>query len=162
MVSTCKAWAKHSSNKMSNSSCLCACGSVVPLLGTEERLPSALVREVRPHPNRKGQCPYAARATSLCSLLCWPSLSGSTRVRSLPAYRSLRVHHHRHRRVIWTTAKDQKHRKYWLTNLERSPNTRNPRNTIIIFRTRGGLQRTTAPSTRCFLAVVACIRTGTY
>ena len=33
-VSTCKAWTEPSSNKVSNSSRLCACGSVVSLLGT--------------------------------------------------------------------------------------------------------------------------------
>ena len=50
-----------------------------------------------------------------------PCQVGPIRVPSLATHRSLRDHHHKHRRVIWTTAKEQKNRKCWLTNLERSP-----------------------------------------
>ena len=59
--------------------------------------------------HRNRQCPCAARATLL--LPAAPAIlvrSGLHGVPSLAAHRSLRVHHHKHRRVIWATAKDQK------------------------------------------------------
>ena len=109
-VSTCKAWTEPSSKKVSNSSRLCACGSVVSLLGTRRDCSLRWRWRFDLTSNRNGQGPYAARATTLL-LPAPPAIhvrSGLHGVPSLAAHRSLRVHHHKHRRVIWTTAKDQK------------------------------------------------------
>ena len=78
--------------------------------------------ELRPHlePKRTGSICRKSHASPTCCA-GHPCQVGSIRVPSLATHRSLRDHHHKHRRVIWTTAKEQKNRKYRLTNLERSP-----------------------------------------
>ena len=109
-VSTCKTWTEPSSKKVSNSSRLCAGRVCGVLFGHKERLQSALAREVRPHlkPKRTGSiCRKSHHASPTCCA-GHPCQVGSKRVPSLATHRSLRDHHHEHRRVIWTTAEDQK------------------------------------------------------